>query len=176
MGTQRIDRDKLREVVCGMSSEDIHDMLDDALDYLSDGDLAELAAGYVDLELVHPDEQDARDLLASVQAFEKASLAGEYYESFSVNSRNFMETSGGTRAWLSKVERLTNRCAAAVGKEDAARLRQAFDILFGLLDHIDEGMDDVVFFADEGGSWQVHVKWEEVLPAWFRVLSATHSV
>lgn len=30
-----------------------------------------------------------------------------------------------------------------------------------------------LFFADEGGSWEVGVDWESVLPAWFRVLSAT---
>ncbi|MDD5705372.1 MAG: hypothetical protein PHR35_05565 [Kiritimatiellae bacterium] len=34
-------------------------------------------------------------------------------------------------------------------------------------------MDDVVFFADEGGSWQVGVDWQKVLPAWFACLSAT---
>lgn len=27
--------------------------------------------------------------------------------------------------------------------------------------------------ADEGGSWEVGVDWASVLPAWFRVLSAT---
>ena len=47
------------------------------------------------------------------------------------------------------------------------------DILFGLLDHIDECLDDVIFFADEGGSWQVGVDWAKVLPFWFKVLSAT---
>ena len=45
--------------------------------------------------------------------------------------------------------------------------------LFGLLDPIDKGNDDVIFFADEGGSWQVGVDWPKVLPAWFKVLSAT---
>jgi hypothetical protein len=47
------------------------------------------------------------------------------------------------------------------------------DMLFGLLTHIDEGRDDVIFFADEGDSWQVGVDWAKVLPVWFRVLSAT---
>ena len=51
--------------------------------------------------------------------------------------------------------------------------REAFDILFGLLRHIDEGHDDVIFFADEGGSWQVGVDWREVLPAWFASLADT---
>jgi len=47
------------------------------------------------------------------------------------------------------------------------------DILFGLLSHIDQGHDDVIFFADEGGSWQVGVDWPKLLPVWFKVLSAT---
>jgi hypothetical protein len=47
------------------------------------------------------------------------------------------------------------------------------DILFGLLNHIDKGNDDVIFFADEGGSWPVGVDWARVLPVWFKVLSAT---
>ena len=33
--------------------------------------------------------------------------------------------------------------------------------------------NDVIFFADEGGSWQVGVDWAKVLPVWFEVLSAT---
>jgi hypothetical protein len=42
-----------------------------------------------------------------------------------------------------------------------------------LLDHIEECQDDIVFFADEGGSWQMGFDWEKVLPAWFSALSAT---
>lgn len=38
---------------------------------------------------------------------------------------------------------------------------------------VDKGTDDLLFFADEGGAWQVGVDWRNVLPAWFRVLSAT---
>jgi hypothetical protein len=58
-------------------------------------------------------------------------------------------------------------------KEDPATVCQAFEIIFSLLGKIDECTDDILFFADEGGSWQVGVDRENVLPAWFRVLSAT---
>src|SRR5438093_5397812 len=58
-------------------------------------------------------------------------------------------------------------------KSNPTEVRQAMDILFGLLNHIDKGDDDVIFFADEGGSWQVGVDWAKVLPVWFKVLSAT---
>ena len=56
---------------------------------------------------------------------------------------------------------------------DPAEVRQAFDIIFGLLDRIDECREDIIFFADEAGAWQVGVHWEKVLPPWFKVLSAT---
>jgi len=42
-----------------------------------------------------------------------------------------------------------------------------------LLSQIDACANDILFFADEGGSWEVGVDWARVLPAWFRVLSAT---
>ena len=51
--------------------------------------------------------------------------------------------------------------------------RNAFEILFGLLRHVDECLDDIIFFADEGGSWQVGVEWRSVLPAYFRCLAVT---
>ena len=58
-------------------------------------------------------------------------------------------------------------------KADPAEVRQAFDIIFGLLDRIDECRDDVLFFADEGGSDEVGIDWNAILPHWFKVLSAT---
>jgi hypothetical protein len=57
--------------------------------------------------------------------------------------------------------------------ENPTEVREAMEVLFGLLDHIDECHDDVVFLADEAGSWQVGVDWARVLPAWFKALSVT---
>jgi hypothetical protein len=112
-------------------------------------------------------------LLTDVKRFEKASLAGEYYESFGVNSRNYRQRSAGTSAWIVDYLRLLDRCVSTAKKNDPAEVREAMDILFGLLNHIDKGHDDVIFFADEGGSWQVGVDWAKVLPVWFKVLSAS---
>ena len=112
-------------------------------------------------------------LLTDVELFEKASLAGEYYESFGVNSQNYTQNSAGTSAWIAEHLRLLDRCVINAKKSNRAEVREAMDILFGLLNHIDKGDDDVIFFADEGGSWQVGVDWAKVLPVWFKVLSAT---
>ena len=50
---------------------------------------------------------------------------------------------------------------------------KGLDVLFSLLRKLGESPDDIVFFADEAGTWQVGVEWEEVLPAFFRALAAT---
>lgn len=48
-------------------------------------------------------------------------------------------------------------------------------MLFQLLSRIDEAPDDVVYFADEAGSWQLGVHWRGVFPAYFRCLAETVS-
>jgi hypothetical protein len=42
-----------------------------------------------------------------------------------------------------------------------------------LLELIDDCGHEVLFFADEGGSWLVGVDWGQVLPVWIRALSAS---
>jgi hypothetical protein len=49
---------------------------------------------------------------------------------------------------------------------------QTFEILFGLLDSLDDGTGENILFAEEGGSWMLGVDWKRTLPAWFRVLAA----
>ena len=65
------------------------------------------------------------------------------------------------------------RSASFVAEKPVRRTatREAFEILLDLLRHIDEGHDDVIFFADEAGSWQVGIDWEAVLPAHFACLA-----
>lgn len=167
----RIDRDKLRSAVCRLDSDRLRNMLDDALGLLPPAKLAKLAERYVDLASLQG-TKPAGGLLAEVKAFDKASRAGDYYESFNVNSKNYREMSGGTRAWIAECGRLLDCCSKASGKGKPDETCDAFEIILTLLAHIDECLDDIVFFADEGGSWQVGVDWSKVLPAWFAGLAA----
>jgi hypothetical protein len=171
----QIDRDKLRAEVRKLGNEYVFYMLDDAIELLPPAKLHKIAKKYLDLKRLRPDAEEAKapSLVADVKRFEKASLAGEYYESFDVNSKNYTQKSAGTTAWIADYLRLLDRCLISARKSDPAEMRETMDILFGLLNHIDEGNDDVIFFADEGGSWQVGVDWAKVLPVWFKVLSAT---
>jgi hypothetical protein len=171
----QIDRDKLRAAVRKLGNEHVFYMLDDAIELLPPAKLYKIAKKYLDLKGLRPDAEKATraSLLAEVKRFEKASLAGDYYESFGVNSKNCTQQSAGTSAWIAEYLRLLDRCVVNAKQSNPAEVREAMDVLFGLLTHIDEGRDDVIFFADEGGSWQVPVDWAKVLPVWFRVLSAT---
>jgi hypothetical protein len=171
----KIDRDKIRAEVRKLGNEYVFFMLDDAIELLPRAKLHKLAKKYLDLKQLRPDAEPATSpsLLADVKRFEKASLAGEYYESLGVNSKNYTQQSAGTSAWIAEYLRLLDRCVINAKKSNPVEVREAMDILFGLLNHIDKGNDDVIFFADEGGSWQVGVDWAKVLPVWFKVLSAT---
>ena len=146
-------------------------MLDAAIGLLPPAKLVKLAERYVDMASLQV-TQSAGGLLAEVKAFEKASRKGEYYESFSVNSKNYMQMSGGTRAWIAECQRLLDRCVKARGKDKPEDMCGVFERIFSLLERIDECEDDIIFFADEGGSWQVGVDWSTVFPAWFSCLAA----
>lgn len=171
--TRTIDRDKLRVAIRRLGNQYVYYMLDDAIELLPPSKLAKLAGQYLDVKSLESAPKVERSLLAEVKAFEKASLAGDYYESFSVNSKNCQEMSRGTRAWIAECRRLLDRCVAEATKGKPVETREAIEAIVGLLRHIDECLDDVIFFADEGGSWQVGVDWKKVLPKWFVCLSGT---
>jgi hypothetical protein len=173
--SSEIDRDKLRVAVRKLGDDYVRYMLDDAIELLPPAKLHKIAKKYLDLNRLRPDPEKATEatLLAEVKLFEKASLAGEFYESFAVNSENYTQKSAGTSSWIASFRRLLDRCVTSATKDNPSEVREGMDTLFGLLDHIDECNDDVIFFADEGGSWQVGVDWARVLPAWFKVLSVT---
>lgn len=57
--------------------------------------LHKIVKKYLDLKRLRPDAEQATrlSLLRDVKRFEKASLAGEYYESFAVNSKDYTQQS-----------------------------------------------------------------------------------
>ena len=161
----KIDRAKLRDALRTIGDESVFYMLDEAIDLLPPDKLAKLVGQYIQLERLRPDagaDATKRSSLEDVKVFDTASRAGKYYLSFNVNSKNYMEASTGTRAFIAECRRQLDRCVAQASKGEAAETREAFDVIFALLRHIDEGNDDDVFFADEGGSWQVGVDWPKV--------------
>jgi hypothetical protein len=168
-----IDRNRLRKAIRMLPDEQIYRMLSNAIEMLPASKLERLAKGYLDLAQLRFDDKSQSSLLEDVRAFEKASLRGEYYESFDVNWKNSNQVSKGPLAWIAEFERLLDCCVEQARKDKKAETLEAFEICFSLLRRIDEGTDDILFFANEGGSWQVGVDWTKVLQAWFACLSPT---
>lgn len=173
MPTPPIDRDKLRVFVRKLDGKDLLILVDRAIDLLPKSKLPKLVKDYARPKDLRPDAPTAVSVLEAAQAFSAASLRGAYYEDFRVNSRNFMQMSRGTESWIAECIRLLDLCVEAARTDQHAETKAAFQLIFELLLTIDECNDDIIFFADEAGAWQVGVDWERVLPAWFRCLAAT---
>jgi len=170
-----IDRDALRFGITKLRRSDIYALLDRAIGVVPGNKLADLFAGYVDVRALPTGGRTRRrtGLVAAVRAFEAASLRRDHYDPFDVNSKNFTETSDGTSAWIAECGRLFERCIEESSQQAPAEACQSFEIMFGLLRFLNSDPDRIVFFADEGGAWQVDVAWADVLKAWFHCLAAT---
>jgi len=96
--------------------------------------------------------EQAPSLLEEVGEFHATSMSGKYHEAFPVSGNNCTEQSMGTDAFIAEFDRLVARCVREADTGPQPVVREAFELLFGLLRHIDEGHDDVIFFADEGSS------------------------
>jgi hypothetical protein len=169
----RLDHEKLHAAVRRLSKGAVCDLLEEALGLLPEGSVLKLVKRHIHPRNFRPDPARKGGLLAAIRKFQEASVRGEYYESFRVDSRNFMEKSEGTEAWIAECNRLLGRCMDAVKSRRFPEAKEGFEILFSLLHKLDESPDDIIFFADEAGEWQVGVEWERVLPAFFRSLAAT---
>lgn len=74
-----LDRDKLRAAIRTLPTEYVRYMLADAVDLLPPAKLYAVTRQYLDLRRLRPDGRKTRaNLLADVNAFEQASLAGDF--------------------------------------------------------------------------------------------------
>lgn len=173
-----IDRTKLRAKVRRLGDEYAFYLLDEAIEVMTQEQLARVIARYFRAEELRPDPANQvapRTLLEDVRDFDTRSRAGAYYQRFDVNSRNCTQLSVGTRSFIVDCARILDRCIEASDGPGKPATAEAFEIVFDLLRTIDEAPGEVIFLADEHGSWQVGVEWPRVFPAWFTCLAAVAS-
>jgi hypothetical protein len=155
-----------------LDKEALLDLLESAFAELSDAQARGVFGGAIDLATVcEPPRKQAGQLLDEIKRFHARALSGHYYEDFAVNSKNFMQKSEGTQIWIAEMNRLFSKCTKASRAGQHAEARASFELLFDLMSQVDECRDDIVFFADEGGSWQVGADFDEILPAYFASLA-----
>lgn len=148
-------------------------MLERAIELLPATRLPAFIEGYATPSELTMSPASPSTLLPRVRRFHEDSLAGKYWEGFNVNSKNFMQQSRGTMNWIDACGRHMAAAVDAVGVGDPLQTRTAFELLFSMLAELDTGSDRIIFFADEGGSWQVGIDWDRVIPAWCDVMAAT---
>ena len=175
MSPSPVDREKLRVTLRRMKRGDLLVIAERAAELLPRAKLQVVFGDRLKLHEFTVTAGGRVGLLEEVRRFHDASLRGDYYESFDVDSKNFMQMSGGTDAFIAEFDRLARKCVRAAEKRPRTPVRAAFELLFELLRHIDECHDDVIFFADEAGSWQVDVDWRATLAGYFQCLADTAS-
>lgn len=159
----RIDRDRLRTRARRLDRWALLALFDRAVEHVPDAAMEAFLN-----RLVKPNDvaETGVPLLEEVREFCRLSRKRNFYESFEVNWKNSNTISQGTEYWLAECERLFRKCAT----DESGETLQAFDLLFGLLREVDDG-EEIVFFADEGGSYLLSPGWESVLPAYFACLA-----
>jgi hypothetical protein len=166
-----IDIEKVRVALRGMTRGRLLIVAERAIELVPRATLRRIVGGMIRLEELAEGKGGTPALLDEVRKFHADAFDKRYYQDFDVNSKNCTQKSAGTEAFIAEFERLVAKCIRAAAKGPRTEVREAFDLLFELLRRLDEDPDSVIFFADEGGSWQVGVDWRTALPAYFKCLA-----
>jgi len=169
------DLSALRRQLQALPRDELLVITQRAIELLPDAALPTLLGDVVQIEHGLQATAQTLSLLDEARGFSATSMSGKFYDGFDVNSRNCTQQPRGTHAFVAQFNRLPGRCVREANTVAGGMVCESFEVLFGLLRHIDEGLDDVVFFADEGGSWCIGVDWREALRAYFRCLARTAS-
>ena len=133
MTRRAIDLERLRVALRRLSRGNLLVIAERATELVPRAKVRALLGDFVRLgELAEP-KSGAAPLLEEVRKFREASQRGDYYEGFDVNSKNFMRKSEGTEAFIAEFDRLVGKCVRAAEKTPGPPLREAFELLFGLL-------------------------------------------
>jgi hypothetical protein len=114
--TPTTDLGKLRTTLRRLSRGELLIIAERATELVPRAKLGALVGDLVPLEDLAEGKGGVRPLLVEVRKFNEAGLRGDFYDSFDVNSRNFMAKSEGTEEFIAELERLTGKCIRAVEK------------------------------------------------------------
>jgi len=119
-----IDIEKLRVALRRMSRGNLLIVAERAIEIAPRAKLHQLVGDMVRVSDPAEGKRGAAPLLDEVRKFHAASLGGEYYDTFDVNSKNFMEKSEGTEAFIAELDRLIGKCVRAAEKGPRPPVRE----------------------------------------------------
>jgi hypothetical protein len=169
-----INHEKAFSFLTRLNRGDLLTILAKLLRRLQPGDLESVFSGYAHPhELGDVDPKPRQTLLEATREFTGAAMRGAFYEAFAVNWRNSTQESGGTQEFEARLDLLFDRCIEESTTGEPSEVCASYELLFELLRAIERWDRDIVFWADEGGIWQFHIRWSRVLPPYFRCLRET---
>lgn len=117
-----------------------------------------------------PAPVDGEALLDEVAEFRRASLAGEYYAPFAINSKNYMHIPEETKEWFDRLGDLLQASVQLTAQGDHLYAVACFDALYELIHTLERG--DEIVFADEIGSWMIPGDEKQAIAAYMASLAA----
>lgn len=169
------DLEKVRAELRSLRRGDLLKIAERATLLLPRAELEGLLGDFMKLDVNVERESPQVPLIEDVQKFYRESLEGRYLDEIEAKAKHRLEHSRGTDAFMAELDRLLRQCVHLSTLGPSTSACEAFELLFRLLRYIDEGHDDVVFYSDEPGSWQLGIDWPMVLPAYFRCLAESVS-
>ncbi len=164
-----IDKDQLFAILKRRKKSDLLEILGRAFDEMSPK-----VQRAVFLELIQksrPARLDGPSPLEDVEEFHRDSLAGQYYEPFDINSKNFTNVPEGTDEWCDRIADLLKQATQLTSQGDHDWAVKCFDMLFDLIGKMEYGEE--IVFADEMGSWMIPIDEKDWIPAYMTSLAAT---
>ena len=125
-------------------------------------------------EYVVPDnpvaEADGKKLLRAIRRFRQDSLAGQFYASFNVTSKNWMHVPKETEEWFERLGQYLTQSMELARQGLHTEAVACFSLLYELIAAMEAGEE--IVFADELGGWMIPVAEKKVIAAYLKSLAA----
>jgi hypothetical protein len=111
------DLEGVRRALRGLTRGDLLIIAERAAELVPKVKLKALLGGFVQIEAVAKARSGPESVLDEARKFHAAGMGRPYFEEFDIKSKNFMEQSNGTQAFIAEFGRLAGKCVRAAQTE-----------------------------------------------------------
>jgi len=164
-----MNKEKLFTYLKEQPASELLELLDACYCHMKTGEIQSVFGDLEDKFLAEA-PSDGEEILNSVQKFIAASLNGDYYAPFDINSKNFMNVPEETDMWFEKLAELLTESLQLSQQGDHISAVKCFGALYELIDTVMASGELV--FADELGMWMLPIRQEPCIKAYLESAAA----
>ena len=146
-----MDKKRLFEFLGEQDAAVLFNLLDSAYEEMNTSQRRSVFGDLV--KKIPPSLIDGEELLGEIDVFNSQSLAGMYYEPFSINSKNFMNIPEETEEWFEHLGDFLEKSSRLTEQGNHSFAVQCFHLLYELIEEMESGEE--IVFAHELGSWMI---------------------